>query len=112
MGDAVTDVATAQRLVSNGEARLLDVRETEEWEAGHIDGAVHIPLAQLGSRMKEVGAEADWLAICRSGSRSDRAAEFLRNGGLSIRNVSGGVRAWVEAGLPFVAADGGPGQVI
>lgn len=94
------------------ELHLLDVREQDEWDAGHIDGAQHIPLGELGARLAEVPTEQVVVAVCRSGSRSDRAAKGLRLSGVRAENLDGGVTAWTRAGLPLVAKGGGPGRVI
>jgi rhodanese-related sulfurtransferase len=110
--DMEIDVAAAASLHDAGTARILDIREDDEWRAGRIDGALHIPVAQLGSRLAELGHGGTWLAICRSGSRADRVTGFLREAGLDVRKVTGGMRAWADAGLPFAAADGGPGEVL
>jgi rhodanese-related sulfurtransferase len=91
---------------------LLDVREQDEWDAGHIEGAQHIPLGQLAARLAEVPTEQVVVAVCRSGSRSDRAAKGLRGSGFEAENLEGGVTAWSRAGLPLVATGGGPGRVI
>jgi rhodanese-related sulfurtransferase len=91
---------------------LLDVREQDEWDAGHIEGAQHIPLGELGARLAEVPREQVIVAVCRSGSRSDRAAKGLRVSGFEAENLDGGVTAWSRAGLPLVAKGGGPGRVI
>jgi rhodanese-related sulfurtransferase len=91
---------------------LLDVREQDEWDAGHIEGAQHIPLGQLAARMAEVPKEGVVVAVCRSGSRSDRAAKGLRGSGFEAENMEGGVTAWSRAGLPLVAKGGRPGRVI
>ena len=91
---------------------LLDVREQDEWDAGHIEGAQHIPLGELGDRLAEVPKEHVVVAVCRSGSRSDRAAKGLRASGFEAENLDGGVTAWNRAGLPLVAKGGGPGRVI
>ena len=109
---ADVDVTNAHTLQTEGTAHILDVREDDEWDAGHIPGAVHIPLATLGGRMGEVTKGRVWLVICRSGSRSSRAAEVLRASGIDARNVAGGVRAWAQAGLPFQTRQGAPGLVI
>ena len=106
------DVTNAHALQTEGSARILDVREDDEWDAGHVPGSVHIPLATLGGRLGEVTKGQTWLVICRSGSRSSRAAEVLRSSGVDARNVTGGVRAWAQAGLPFETAQGAPGLVI
>jgi len=94
------------------EFHLLDVREQDEWDAGHIDGAQHIPLGQLGARLSEVPRGQTIVAVCRSGSRSDRAAKGLRGEGFEAENLEGGVTAWSRAGLPLVSSGGGPGRVI
>jgi rhodanese-related sulfurtransferase len=94
------------------ELHLLDVREQDEWDAGHIDGAQHIPLGELGARLAELPKDRLVVAVCRSGSRSDRAAKGLRGNGLEAENLDGGVTAWSRAGLPLVAKGGGPGRVI
>ena len=94
------------------ELHLLDVREQDEWDAGHIDGSQHIPLGQLGARLDEIPRDRDVVAVCRSGSRSDRAAKGLRARGYQAENLDGGVTAWTRAGLPLVASSGGPGRVI
>jgi rhodanese-related sulfurtransferase len=91
---------------------LLDVREQDEWEAGHIEGAQHIPLGELGARLAEVPREQVVVAVCRTGSRSDRAALGLRANGFKAENLDGGVTAWTRAGLPLVTDAGRPGRVI
>jgi rhodanese-related sulfurtransferase len=91
---------------------VLDVREQDEWDAGHIEGAQHIPLGQLGARVGEVPKGRTVVTVCRSGSRSDRAALGLRTLGYATENLEGGVTAWAKAGLPLSAVKGGPGRVI
>jgi len=94
------------------ELHLLDVREQDEWDAGHIEGAQHIPLGDLGTRLAEVPTDQVVVAVCRSGSRSDRAVRGLRQSGFDAENLEGGVTAWSRAGLPLVAKGGAPGRVI
>jgi rhodanese-related sulfurtransferase len=91
---------------------LLDVREQDEWDAGHIEGAQHIPLGELAGRLDEVPRDRTVVAVCRSGSRSDRAARGLRASGIAAENLDGGVTAWTRAGLSLVGADGRAGRVI
>ena len=62
-------------------AILLDVRESHEWQAGHAQGARHIPLGQLGQRMRELPGGRPVIAVCRSGARSARAASLLAGQG-------------------------------
>jgi rhodanese-related sulfurtransferase len=107
----VVSVATARRLQGEGH-RILDVREEDEFAAGHIAGAVHLPLMQIPARAGELDAAAEWLAVCRVGGRSLQATAYLARLGLRVRNVDGGMEAWAGAGLPFEDAAGRPGRVI
>ncbi len=91
---------------------LLDVREPDEWQAGHIADSQHIPLGQLRERLGEVPKDKTILAVCRSGNRSDSAARGLRTLGYEVENLDGGVTAWKRAGLPLEAEGGAPGRVI
>ncbi|KNC18713.1 sulfurtransferase [Arthrobacter sp. RIT-PI-e] len=93
-------------------ARILDVREDYEWEAGHVDGAVHIPLDELPARLEELDPEQDLHVICRSGGRSLRAAQWLEGNGYSAVNVAGGTGAWLEAGRPLVSETGSEPTVL
>ena len=79
---------------------LLDVREQDEWDAGHAAGAVHIPLGEVPARSGELDAEVPLIVICRSGARSARATEWLNQNGFDAVNLEGGTMAWVQAGLP------------
>ena len=86
-------------------ALVLDVREQDEWDAGHAPGAVHIPLSDLPSRLGDLPDDTETLAVvCRSGGRSNRAAAWLTQQGFDVANVDGGMRAWHGAGKPLVAA--------
>lgn len=99
---ATITVSEAEQAFTNG-AFLLDVRTQEEWESGHIDGAVLIPLDQLERRAGELPADQDILIICRSGNRSGQARNLLRGLGFSrTTSISGGITAWTAANLPVV----------
>ena len=87
-------------------AVLVDVREPDEWAAGHAPSARHIPLGQLGARAAEIPKDADVYVICRSGVRSARAVQALAGAGWHALNVDGGMRAWDAAGLPMVTDSG------
>lgn len=93
-------------------ARILDVREDNEWEAGHAEGAVHIPLGELPDRFGELDPDEDLHIICRSGGRSLRAAEWLEGHGYTAINISGGTGAWLEAGKPMVSETGAEPTVL
>jgi len=107
-GEVSPDVAHA--LIGAG-GLVLDVREDDEWDAGHIAGAVHIPLGQLVERVDELPEDRQLVVVCRSGARSARATAFLASSGLVAVNLAGGMHAWAGAGLRFEAADGTPGVV-
>lgn len=95
-----------------GAYHLLDVREDDEWQAGHIAGAQHIPLAELGDRLGELPAGRTIVAVCRTGVRSGAAVRGLRQIGRQAENLEGGVADWARAGYPLVDAAGRPGRVI
>lgn len=95
------------------DALLLDVREDDEWAAGHIEGATHIPMSGLLARVAEVPKDRDVVVVCRVGSRSQQVTAYLlQNGWSTVRNLDGGVVSWVHAGRPLVADGGGPGAVL
>jgi len=73
---------------------LVDVREQDEWEAGHIAGAHHIPLGELGQRLGELPRGRELILVCRSGNRSGLACEYLESLGLNVANMTGGMLAW------------------
>jgi rhodanese-related sulfurtransferase len=80
---------------------LLDVREQDEWDAGHAPGAVHIPLSDLPARYGELDADTEILVMCHSGGRSARATQWLNDAaGFEATNLDGGIIAWTGAGLP------------
>ncbi|MEU9891411.1 rhodanese-like domain-containing protein [Sphaerisporangium sp. NPDC051011] len=85
---------------------LLDVRELDEWQAGHAPTAVHIPLGTLQQRVDEVPAGVPVYVICRVGGRSAQAAAWLNHVGREAVNVDGGMYSWAAAGRPMVAENG------
>ncbi|MBC9007117.1 rhodanese-like domain-containing protein, partial [Micromonospora aurantiaca (nom. illeg.)] len=105
----VTDVdaATAEKLVSEGAVTLVDVREPDEWAAGHAPHALHLPLGSLNPA--DVPAGRPVIAVCRSGKRSTIATGKLLAAGLDARNLTGGMTAWAQAGLPVRTDDGREG---
>jgi rhodanese-related sulfurtransferase len=104
-------VDDAHRLAAAGH-RLVDVRDHDEFAAGHAPGAVHIPLGDLSHRVGDLDPAVGWLAICRSGARSRQATALLGRHGLSVRNVAGGMNAWLRSRLPVQDALGRAGRVI
>jgi len=89
------------------EAYLLDVREDDEWTAGHAPDAVHIRLGELGARAAEVPRDREVYVICRTGNRSAYATQALLGGGLHAINVADGMTGWAVAGRPMISEDGG-----
>jgi len=87
-------------------AFLLDVREDDEWAAGHAPDAVHVRLAELGARAGELPRDREVYVICRSGARSAYAAQTLAVGGLNTINVADGMTGWAVAGRPMISEDG------
>lgn len=99
----------ALRLSRDG-ARLVDVREPYEWEAGHAPTARHVPLTAFDLSAVPAG-DGPVLVICRSGNRSQAATMALRSNGLDAFNVTGGMQAWAQLGGEVVTSAGAPGQV-
>lgn len=85
---------------------LLDVREPDEYTAGHAPGALHIPMGAIPERAPELPDDARLIVVCRSGGRSARVTAYLRQEGLDAVNLDGGMRAWRDAGRPMVTDDG------
>ena len=85
---------------------LLDVREDDEWTAGHAPEAVHVRLGDLGARAGELPHDREVYVICRSGARSAYAAQTLAAAGFSTVNVADGMTGWAVAGRPMVSEDG------
>lgn len=82
-------------------ASLIDVREPWEHEQASIPGAVLIPLGEVPGRLDEIPGDREIYVYCRTGARSGRVVAFLREHGRPrSHNVSGGIEAWREAGLP------------
>lgn len=90
---------------------IVDVREPHEWAAGHIPGAVHIPLGEVPLRLAEI-PEGTVQVICLAGGRSLRAAEWLNENGREAINVAGGMKAWAHAGLPMEAEGDADPEVV
>lgn len=103
----------AHTRTGQGAAVLLDVREMPEWQAGHAPGAVHLPLTRLlaGAVLPADVQGRLVVAICRSGHRSQQAAELLTSRGLDAVDVTGGMNAWAKAGLPVVDECGQGGRI-
>jgi rhodanese-related sulfurtransferase len=93
------------------EGALLDVREPDEWEAGHVEGALHIPMGQVVDRISELPDERLYV-LCRVGGRSAQVVQYLVAQGREAFNVDGGMYAWEAAGRPMVSGSGGEAFVL
>lgn len=86
-------------------AALIDVRQPDEYEAGHVAGAVLVPLAAVPETLEAFSSDVPTYVICKTGSRSYRACEFLEDQGIEAINVEGGTMAWIISGRTTVAGD-------
>jgi rhodanese-related sulfurtransferase len=87
---------------------LLDVREPDEWAAGHAPEALHIPMGDLASRLDDLPADNEVYVVCRSGGRSARVTAYLNANGWDAKNVDGGMQRWQAAGRPMTSDNGAP----
>lgn len=84
-----------QQAIESGRAlKLIDVREVEEVEAGHIPGIMNIPLSVLETRMPELDKDEKYIVVCRSGNRSGMATQLLESHGFDVTNMVGGMLEW------------------
>ncbi len=100
----ITPQEVYQRLTDDDAVQrpaVIDVREAEEWAGGHIAGAQHIPLGQLGARTAEVPKDRDVVLVCHMGMRSQSATILLNRAGFTRAiNMTGGMDAWQKQHLP------------
>lgn len=95
------DVATAYSVRDNPQVFMLDVREPDEYAAGHIPGITLIPMGEVAQRLGEIPTDQQVIVTCRSGNRSGQIVDFLRSQGFTnVHNMEGGIVAWEEAGYP------------
>lgn len=102
---AVSPKQAEEMFVAN-KAIILDVREPDEWQAQHIAGAIHIPLAQVENRLSELAEykTSGVIVQCRSGKRSAKAAAMLMSAGFGqVYNLTGGINAWTSDGFKTVS---------
>jgi rhodanese-related sulfurtransferase len=98
------DIDRLAEAVRDG-AVVVDVREPGEYLAGHVPGAVLIPMGQLPGRMAELDRRAPVYVVCASGNRSATMTDFLRTAGFDAYSVAGGTSGWARSGRPVA---GGP----
>jgi rhodanese-related sulfurtransferase len=96
------DVTTTAALQKQSDVLLIDVREPDEYEAGHIPGITLIPMGEVPDRLSEIPKDKTVIVTCRSGNRSGQITDFLREQGYEqVHNMQGGIVAWEKAGLPI-----------
>jgi rhodanese-related sulfurtransferase len=92
------------QMINRGKTTIVDVRSSEEFAAGHLRDAKHIPLADLGARIGELDKSKNRtvIMVCQTGARSDKAARQLQAAGFEdVHSLEGGLAAWKAAGLPL-----------
>ena len=94
------------------DAVILDVREHDEWVAGHVEGSRHIPMNELPARLHEVPNADELVVVCRVGSRSAQVTAYLNASGRRAVNLDGGLLAWRAAARPLATGTGAPATVL
>ena len=91
---------SVQELHTRAGVPLVDVREPDEYAAGHVPGAINIPMSAIGTRLDEL-PDGPFDVICQVGGRSGRVVEALEPRGYDVTNVDGGTGEWIAAGYPL-----------
>lgn len=99
---SVVDIEQLEKARAEG-VPLVDVREAHEYVAGHVPGAILIPMSEIVERVDEVPADGTVYVICEMGGRSQKVVNWLRQQGVDAYNVAGGTEAWAKSGRPIVA---------
>lgn len=87
---------------NSGEYQLIDVREEDEYEAGHIPGTINIPMSEFQARFDEISEDSPVVLVCATGNRSSQVAMFMASMGYSdLYNLEDGTRGWMMRGLPL-----------
>ncbi|WHM37783.1 rhodanese-like domain-containing protein [Streptomyces sp. BPTC-684] len=98
------------------DALVLDVREDDEWAAGHVEGALHVPMSDFVARFGDVTQAVEdgrrAYVMCRVGGRSAQVTQYLVQQGIDAVNVDGGMQAWDAAGRPMVTDNDSPAFVL
>ncbi|WP_266981440.1 rhodanese-like domain-containing protein [Streptomyces melanogenes] len=98
------------------DALVLDVREDDEWAAGHVEGALHVPMSDFVARFGDVTQAVEdgrrAYVMCRVGGRSAQVTQYLVQQGIDAVNIDGGMQAWDASGRPMVTDNEGPAFVL
>jgi rhodanese-related sulfurtransferase len=99
---SMREIDTAQLATASGSgATVVDVREPREYAAGHVPGAVNIPMGRLTGRLGEIDRSAPVYVVCATGNRSSAMTDVLIAAGFDAYNVAGGTAAWARSGRPI-----------
>jgi rhodanese-related sulfurtransferase len=99
VGELTVEPAQVRELIDGG-AQVVDVRTAKEHGVSHIEGAAHVPLERLDADAEQLDRDRAVVVYCRTGNRSEMAAEALQNSGWDAHSIDGGLVGWTEAGLP------------
>lgn len=103
----MSDQVPAVRVTDlSADTPVLDVRELDEWTAGHAPTARHLPMSELAGRMGEIPTDDPLYVVCRSGGRSARVVAYLAQQGFPAVNVDGGMQDWAASGRDVITDDG------
>jgi len=106
---AVPSVAAA---AVAADAFLIDVREPYEWQAGHVENALHIPMGEIQQRLDEIPTDQEVVVVCKVGGRSAQVTDYLNKVGRTAVNLDGGMHAWETAGRAMVSETSAPPTVV
>ncbi len=96
--DEEVDIEQLEKSRADGVIPLVDVREVHEYLAGHVPGAILLPMSEIVERVDEVPDDGTVYVICEMGGRSQKVVRWLRQQGVDAYNVLGGTKAWIESG--------------
>ncbi len=91
-----------QAALADDSAQVIDVREAYEWEAGRIEGALHIEMERLAARAGKIDTDRPVIFQCRLGARSAMAAQAFRGIGIDAYSMAGGIQRWAAEGRPMI----------
>jgi rhodanese-related sulfurtransferase len=113
MGDVATDLSTSRGLAEHlDEVQVVDCREPYEWNAGRIEGSIHLPLNSiLAGVTAQLDQDRPIVVVCRSGNRSELATLMLQARGFQAVNLARGLEEWAAEDLPLSTPEGKPGHL-
>jgi|TARA_Y100000004_G_C8935232_1_gene421753 rhodanese-related sulfurtransferase len=92
--------------------QLIDVRENDEWDAGHYKNATHIPMGSIVESIDKLMVDKKYIFVCRSGARSGRVTNYVNSVDIESYNLSGGMKELQKFTKEIVDLEGNPGQII